>query len=325
MNILVTGGAGYIGSITAEELKKEGHQVYIYDSMENGHAWAVKNKPLIKGRTQNRQLVTETLKTYEIEAVIHFAAYIEMGESMKNPYKYFEDNTYGTLQLLKAMVDQGVDKLVFSSTAGVYGEPENIPIKEEDAKNPTNPYGESKLMVEKMLQWFSEIHGLRSIILRYFNAAGAALDNSLGEAHQSESHLIPNLIKAVLQGREFTLFGDDYDTKDGTCVRDYVHVVDLAQAHLLALNALKEGKESTQYNVGIGKGYSNKEVIEAVQKTAEKDFSFQIGERRPGDAAKLIADSTKIQKELGWQPQYSDLKTIVETAYRWHKNGDKPA
>ena len=321
MKILVTGGAGYIGSITSQQLIQQGHEVVIYDSLEKGHREAVGDLKLVIGKTQDDKLLAKTMAEEKIEAVIHFAAYIEMAESMKDPHKYFYNNVYGSLQLFKAMVQAGVNKIVFSSTAGVYGNPTRIPIKEDDPKNPTNPYGESKLMVEKMLAWFDKIHNSKFISLRYFNAAGATLDGKLGEDHHPESHLIPNLIQTALgKNKEFTLYGTDYETKDGTCVRDYIHVLDLAQAHILALQALENGHKSDIYNIGIGQGFSNKEVLEMVKKVSGVDFKVKIGPRRPGDANELVADSSKLKKDLGWQPKYSDLETIVKTALNWHKN-----
>lgn len=321
MRVLVTGGAGYIGSITARELIKKGYEVIIYDSLENGHREAIEGLDLVIGETQDVKFLINVIRDKKIQAVIHFAAYIEMAESYKNPYKYFYNNVYGSLQLFKAMVKNRVDKLVFSSTAGVYGNPVRLPIKENDPKNPENPYGESKLMVENLLKWFDKAHGLRSISLRYFNAAGATLDGKLGEDHNPESHLIPRVIKTALgMEKELTLYGNDYKTPDGTCIRDYIHVLDLASAHILALEALEKGAKSNIFNVGTGKGYSNKQVIEMVKKITAKDFKVKIGPRRPGDADKLIADPNKIKNKLGWQPKYSDLETIIETAYRWHKN-----
>lgn len=320
MKILITGGAGYIGSITAWELKKKGHEVVIYDSLQNGHREAVKGLDLVIGETQNLKFLIDTIRDKKIEAVIHFAAYIEMEESYKNPYKYFYNNVYGSLQLFRAVVKNNVKILVFSSTAGVYGNPVRVPIGEEDPKNPENPYGESKLMVEKILHWFDKAYGLRSISLRYFNAAGATLDGKLGEDHIPETHLIPNLIKTALgRKKEFVLHGDDYDTPDGTCIRDYIHVLDLADSHILALDALEKGEKSTIYNIGTGKGYSNKEVIEMVKKVTGVDFKVEVGPRRPGDADELVADPSKIKKELGFRPKYSDLETIVKTAWQWHK------
>jgi UDP-glucose 4-epimerase len=318
MKILVTGGAGYIGSIVSTELKRLNHQVIIYDSLENGYREAIKGFNLKVGNTKDQKLLVKTLKENKIEAVMHFAAFIEMGESMKNPYKYIDNNVVGSVGLLEAMIEAKVDKLIFSSTAGVYGNPERVPIKEEDRKLPENPYGESKLMVEKILEWYDRIHGLRSIAIRYFNAAGAMLDGSMGEAHRPESHLIPNIIKASLTGSEFKLFGDDYSTKDGTCIRDYIHVLDLASAHILAVEALNQGHKSDVYNAGTGKGFSNLEVVEMVKKVSKKDLKVIIGPRRPGDANELVADSNKFREEFKFKYKYSDLETIVKSAYKWH-------
>jgi len=319
MKILVTGGAGYIGSITSHQLVKAGHQVVVFDSLAHGHKDTVADLDLVIGETQDINFLINVINQKKIEAVIHFAAFIEMGESMKDPYKYFYNNVFGSLQLIKAMVKTGVDKIVFSSSAGVYGNPERLPVKEDDKKEPTNPYGQSKLMVERLLAWFDKIHQLRSISLRYFNAAGATLDGKLGEAHEPESHLIPNILKAFIAGKEFVLHGDDYQTADGTCIRDYIHVLDLAQTHILALEALAEGHKTDLYNAGTGKGYSNKQVIEMVEKVTGKKVKVKIGPRRPGDANELVADAAKFQKEFNWQPQYSDLRTIIESAYNWHK------
>ncbi len=307
MKVLVTGGAGYIGAITAAALEPAGHQAVIYDK---------KNHQDIK----DSALLKKTLKQEKIEAVIHFAAFIEMGESMVNPQKYFDNNFLGSQSLLEAMIETGVKKIIFSSTAGVYGNPQRIPIKEEDRKQPENPYGASKLMVEELLRFYDRTNVVKSISLRYFNAAGASLDFKMGEAHQPESHLIPNVIKAVLGSKEFVLHGNDYPTKDGTCIRDYIHVVDLAQAHILALEALASGHKTDIYNVGTGKGYSNLEVIKMIEKVSGKKVKLKIGPRRPGDANELVADPAKIKQELGWQPQHSDLETIVSTAWNWHKN-----
>ncbi len=309
MKVLVTGGAGYIGTICAAALENTGHQPVIYD---------LKNKQDIK----DSALLKKILKQEKIEAVMHFAAYIEMGESMTNPQKYFDNNFLGSQSLLDAMTETGVKKIIFSSTAGVYGNPRGrgVPIKEEDRKAPENPYGQSKLMVEELLQFYDRTEAVRSISLRYFNAAGATLDFKMGEAHRPESHLIPNVIKAVLKNKEFVLHGNDYPTKDGTCVRDYIHVADLAQAHILALKALASGHPTDVYNVGTGKGYSNLEVIKMIEKVSGKKVKLKIGPRRPGDANELVADPAKIKQELGWRPQHSDLETIVTTAWNWHKN-----
>lgn len=306
MKILVTGGAGYIGSITSQELVKQGYGVVIFDK-KNGR------------KIQDTELLEKVIKAEKVEAVIHFAADIEMGESMRNPTKYFENNFLGSLNLITTMVKTGVKKMIFSSTAGVYGNPERVPIKEEDRKRPENPYGQSKLMTEQVLEFYDRVYGIKSISLRYFNAAGATLDGTLGEAHQPESHLIPNVIKAVRQNQEFKLFGDDYPTPDGTCIRDYIHVLDLAAAHILGLKALEIGHKTDVYNCGTGMGHSNKEVIEMVEKVSGKKVKVKVEPRRPGDANELIADPTKFQQEFRWQPKYSDLETIVKTAWQWHK------
>lgn len=319
MNILVTGGAGYIGSITARQLVKAGHKVIIYDNLSHGYEQSVAELDLIIGDTKDKNLLLNTFKERKIEAVVHFAAFIEMGESMKKPYKYFDNNFFGSLQLIEAMVESGVDKLVFSSTAGIYGNPKVLPIKENDFKNPTNPYGQSKLMVEETLAWFEKIHNLHAISLRYFNAAGATLDGDLGEAHQPESHLIPNLLTAVLEDKQFILNGIDYPTSDGTCIRDYIHVLDLAQAHILALDNLALGHKSDAYNIGTGNGFSNQQLIEMVEKVTGKKIKVKFGPRRQGDASKLIANTSKFSQEFKWQPKFSDLETIIKSAWKWHR------
>ena len=318
MNILVTGGAGYIGAITSNLLKQNGHQITILDSLEYHSQDKIRNFDVIKGHTYDYELVFNTLKKHNIDAVIHFAAFIEAGESMQNPGKYFYNNYVGSLKLLDAMVEAGVDKLVFSSTAAVYGIPRETPIRETAPKQPINPYGESKRMVEKTLNWYSQIHNLKSISLRYFNASGAALDGSLGEDHMPETHLIPNIINTHKQGKPFTLFGEDYNTQDGTCIRDYIHIQDLASAHIVALDALQKGHQTDVFNVGTGTGYSIKQIIQMVEKISGEKIDVTIGPRRPGDPDELIADSTKIQTQLGWKPRHSDLKTIIQTAWDWH-------
>lgn len=307
MKVLVTGGSGYIGRITAGLLRQNGHQAVIYDR-KNGQD--IKNIPQL----------TAVLKKNRIEAVMHFAADISMGESMINPQKYFNNNFLGTQCLVEAMTATGVDKLIFSSTAGVYGNPMRIPIKETDRKQPENPYGQSKLMVEELLQFYDRTYAVKSISLRYFNAAGATLDGKMGEDHQPESHLIPNVIKTILQGTVFHLNGNDYPTADGTCIRDYIHVLDLAEAHILALKALVDGHQTDVFNLGTGKGYSNLAIIKMAEQVTGKKVKLKFGPRRPGDAHELVADPTKIIKNLGWKPQYSDLETIVNTAWHWHKN-----
>lgn len=310
MNILVTGGAGYIGRITAANLKQSGFNPVIYD-LKNGQDIA-DTKKLIAVITKNN-----------IKAVIHFAAFIEMGESMAKPAKYFTNNFLGSQSLLEAMTATKADKIIFSSTAGVYGNPERTPIKETDRKLPENPYGLSKLMVEEALQFYDRIYRIKSISFRYFNAAGASLDGKMGENHQPETHLIPNIIKAILTNKEFKLFGSDYPTRDGTCVRDYIHVLDLAQAHVLGLKALLSGHQTDVFNLGTGKGYSNLEIIKTAEKVSGKKVRLKIEARRPGDANELVADPDKIKHSLGWQPRHSDLKTIISTAWNWHKKQAK--
>ena len=320
MKILVTGGAGYIGSIMTKQLLDKGFKVVVVDNFSNGHHQAVnKRADFEKIDLADKKAVQKVFEKHQFEAVIHFAGVISMGESMENPAKYFYTNVFNALNVFEEMVKHKVLKLIFSSTAGVYGSPQEIPISEEHPKNPTNPYGESKLMVERILFWYDNIYGLRSISLRYFNAAGASLDGKLGEAHQPETHIIPLALRAALLNQRFELYGDDYPTADGTCIRDYVHVEDLCQAHLLALQALLTGHKTDYYNVGTGKGYSNKEVIRMVEKVTGKKLKVKVSKRRLGDAAELVADPTKIKKELGWQPQYPDLETIVKTAWRWQK------
>ncbi len=320
MKILVVGGAGYIGFITVQELLKQGYEVVIFDHFQRHSPDKTKPVSFVKGDITHFDEIKQALKQTKPDAVIHFAAYIQMGESVQDPRKYYYNNVVGSMNLANAMVETGVDKLVFSSSAGVYGNPQRIPIQEDDPKLPTNPYGETKLAVERLLRWYEQPYGLRSISIRYFNAAGAALDGSLGEDHQPESHLIPNIIKAQLEDREFTLFGDDYSTEDGTCVRDYIHVVDLATAHIAALEKLQAGASSNYYNAGTGQGYSNKQIIQMVEKVSGKPIRVKVLPRRPGDADILIADTTKIHRELNWEPKYSDLETIIKTAYRWHQS-----
>lgn len=329
-NILITGGAGYIGSITAWELKKAGFNPVIYDSLEKGHQKAVAGLDLIVGKTHDTKLLTKTLKDKKIDGVIHFAAYIEVEESMREPYRYFDNNFGGSLHLLEAMRRTGVNKIVFSSTAAVYGQPQVIPIKESQPKQPTNAYGQSKLMTEEAIDWFHRIHGLSYIILRYFNAAGASLDGTIGESHQPETHLIPNIINSISHNKRhsreggilipFKLFGTDYPTPDGTCVRDYIHVLDLARYHILALQYLDQGKPSIALNAGTGKGLTNRQVLKTVEAVTGTKVPVLEKDRRAGDAPELVADNGLICQTLGYTPQYSDLTTIVETAWKWYKN-----
>lgn len=319
MKVLITGGAGYIGSVVTAELIARGHHVFVYDNLSHGFRAAVPKKiDLIVGDIADKANLTRVITTCGIEAIMHFAALIEAGESMKAPERYFRNNSVNTLSLLEVMLETGVKKFVFSSTAALYGNPENIPIRETDALKPTNAYGESKLLVERILEWFHGIHGLKYASLRYFNAAGAT--ETLGEAHIPETHLIPIILQVAAGKREsIAIYGTDYPTADGTCVRDYVHVADLAQAHLLALEALDE-KPQQIYNLGNGRGFSVREVIEAARKITAKQIVAVESPRRPGDPAVLVASSEKIKQELGWSPQHAELEQIIDSAWRWYQN-----
>lgn len=319
--ILVTGGAGYIGGFMTKRLLATGYQVIVADNLSRGHKTAIDSKATsVTVDLLDKNVVQEIFLQHKIDAVIHFAGYISMGESMQYPAMYFENNVTPVINILEAMIKHNTQHFIFSSTAGVYGNPTKIPIPENHLTHPTNPYGESKLMVEKILAWYQKIHRTNYAALRYFNASGAALDGSMGEAHDPETHIIPNAINAALSGKSFTLFGDDYDTDDGTCIRDYIHVLDLVEAHVLALHKLEKDSGGYTYNVGVGKGYSNKEVLAMVKEVSGSDFPIQIEKRRPGDANVLIADATKIKQDTGFTPQYSDLKTIVESAWKWHSS-----
>jgi UDP-glucose-4-epimerase GalE len=317
VRILVTGGAGYIGSTTALLLADSGYDVIVADNLSRGHREAVQPGKLREIDILDTAGLVSLLTAEPCDAVIHFAAFIAVGESMKIPEVYFRNNLAGSLSLLTAMKETGVKNIVFSSTAAVYGIPESSPIAETTPLGPVNAYGESKLMVEKLLRWFDEIHGIRSIALRYFNASGCDLQCRTGESHDPETHLIPLLFRAIRTGQPVTLFGDDYPTPDGTCIRDYIHVSDLAGAHILALQALANGAAAAQYNAGTGKGYSVKEVVAAVEQVTGLKVPAVIGPRRDGDPPALVADSTRLQTELGWKPQHSDLATIVRTAWQW--------
>lgn len=320
MKILVTGGAGYIGSQTVRELQKQKYEVVVFDNLVYGHPRAV-NCPLVAGDLLEKNEIEGVFAKNNFSGVIHFAAYAQAGESMKDPGKYFRNNLQGGINLLQAMKDHKVDKIVFSSTCAIYGYPKKLPVAEEAEKDPVSVYGESKLMFEKILAWYDEIFGIKNICLRYFNACGAALDGSIGEDHDPETHIIPLAIKTALGQREkFFLFGDDYPTPDGTCIRDYIHVLDLAAAHIKALEYLFKNKKSGYFNVGTGKGYSNKEILKAIKDVSGRDFPIEINPRREGDPAAIYADNAKIKKALGWQPQYSNLETIIQTAWNWHKN-----
>jgi UDP-glucose 4-epimerase len=315
MKILVVGGAGYIGSVCAELLLDEGHTVCIFDNLSEGHRAAVDSRAeLIEGDLETIDPIQSALTAFEPEAVMHFAASALVAESMENPSKYFRNNIGNGLNLLDAMVATGVNQLVFSSTCAIFGPPERLPIDESLPKRPINPYGESKLAFEKILRWYGEIHGLRFVSLRYFNAAGAS--EKFGEEHRVETHLIPNVLKVALgQKPHVEIYGTDYDTPDGTCIRDYIHILDLSRAHILALSAAR----SEFYNLGTGGGTSVREVIESCRKITGHEIPVVEKPRRPGDPARLVAASDKIQRELGWQPKFQSIDAIIESAWRWHQ------
>ena len=318
MKVLVCGGAGYIGSNMTDLLAKSGHQPVVFDNLSKGHKSAVKNAEFVQGDLADHDLLVETLKKHKIEAVMHFAALIEAGESVELPLKYYHNNFCNTWNLLTAMQDAGVEKFVFSSTAAVYGIPEDIPIVEGTRKLAINPYGESKWAVERMCQFQRAAGKLRYAALRYFNAAGAGADSTLGEDHSPESHLIPLIIQAAMGKRaDIKIFGTDYPTDDGTCVRDYIHIQDLCAAHLLALARLDNETELV-YNLGNGTGYSVRQVIDVVKAVSGKDFNVIETDRRPGDPPVLTADASKAISELGWKTEFPQLETIVETAWKWH-------
>lgn len=320
MAVLVTGGAGYIGSHTVAELLDRGEDVVIVDNLYQGHREAVLGGKLYVGDLRDSEFMDTVFKENSIESVIHFAANSLVGESMQNPAKYYHNNVYGTLCLLEKMNEYGVKKIVFSSTAATYGEPENVPIRETDRTLPTNTYGETKLAMEHMMKWFDTAHGIKYVSLRYFNAAGAHDSGKIGEDHTPETHLIPLILQVALGKREkISMFGDDYNTPDGTCVRDYIHVMDLADAHILALGKLRDGGESRIFNLGNGQGYSVKEVVEVVRKVTGHPIPAVVEPRRAGDPAVLIASSDKTREELGWNPKRASLEKIIEDAWSWHQ------
>jgi UDP-arabinose 4-epimerase len=317
-NILVTGGAGYIGSHACKALAAVGYTPVCYDNLVYGHEWAVQWGPLVKGDLADRERLDQVIKQYRPLAVMHFAAYCYVGESVENPGKYYRNNVAGTLTLLEAMRDHGIERIIFSSSCATYGKPEKIPIPEDHWLNPINPYGRSKRMIEEMLGDFNKAHRIRSISLRYFNAAGADPGGEIGEDHNPETHLIPLVLEAALgRNPDITVFGSDYDTSDGTCVRDYIHVTDLADAHVLALRALETNDRSTFFNLGNGKGFSVNEVIKTCSEVTGREIPTKAGPRRPGDPPILVANADKARKELGWSPHYPDLAFIVETAWKW--------
>lgn len=318
--VLVTGGAGYIGSHACKALAAAGMQPVVYDNLVYGHEWAVKWGPLEKGDTGDVERVRKVIEAYKPAAVIHFAAYAYVGESVDDPGKYYRNNVMGTLGLIEAMRDCGLDKLVFSSTCATYGVPETPLIAEDHPQRPINPYGHSKLMVEQILRDFETAHALRSISLRYFNAAGADPDTEIGEDHDPETHLIPLVLDAAGGQRpDITVFGNDYDTPDGTCIRDYIHVTDLADAHVRALAVLDAGHPTDVINLGVGAGHSVQEVIDTARAVTGRDIPVRLGERRPGDPARLVSAGGRASTVLEWEPRYPDLKSIVETAWRWHQ------
>ncbi len=323
MRILVPGGAGYIGSHSVKLFRERGHEVWVFDNLAMGHRPAVPADRLIVGDLSERDRLDQVLVEKRIDAVVHFAAFAAVGESVQAPAKYWQNNVVNTLGLLECMRRHGIQRFVFSSTAATFGTPEKMPITEETPQMPVNPYGQTKLTVERALHDYSQAYGLGYAALRYFNAAGAAGDGSIGEDHSPETHLIPLVILAALGKRpHIEVFGTDYPTPDGTCIRDYIHVDDLAEAHLLALEKLTPGME-LRYNLGIGHGYSVREVIRTVEEVTGKKVPVKEGPRRAGDPPVLIASSEKIQRELGWKPRYTDLRAIVETAWRWHQSHPK--
>lgn len=318
MRILVTGGAGYIGSFMVKRLIENGDEPIVLDSLEVGHIEAVPQEvKFYEGNLLDKEFVKKIFSENKFDAVIHFAAYALAGESMEKPEMYFENNIQGGVNLLDA-VKGNTAHFVFSSSCAIYGTPDKIPVTEEETKKPESVYGQTKLMFEKVLYWYGKISNIKYINLRYFNAAGAALDGSMGENHETETHIIPNAISAILQNKPFTLFGKDYPTPDGTCIRDYIHVLDLAEVHLQALSYLKDKNTSDSFNLGVGKGYSNLEVLEMVKKVSGRQLQIEYKDRRFGDPPQIFADNTKAKNILGFNPINSDLKTIIESAWKWH-------
>ena len=323
MNVLVCGGSGYVGSHAVAELLETGHEVIVFDNLEKGHKAAILgDATFVQGDLRDPAALERVFAEYQIDAVMHFAAYSLVGESVAHPDKYYESNVGGSYNLLQAMRKAGVDKIVFSSTAAVYGEPECVPITEDQRATPTSPYGETKLAVEKMLKWYDRAYGIKSICLRYFNVAGAHKSGKIGEDHTPETHLIPLVLSVALGKRGcIQIFGDDYDTPDGTCIRDYIHVTDLADAHILALNKLFEpGAESKIYNLGYGHGFSNLEILKAARRVTGREIKAEMADRRPGDPSILIASPEAVMRDLGFSPKYDDLDKIIESAWVFHKN-----
>lgn len=321
MATLVLGGAGYIGSHTVDRLIEKDEKTIVVDSLVTGHRQAVnKDAKFYQGDIADKDFMRQVFKeNSDIDAVIHFAAYSLVAESMKKPLKYFDNNTAGMVKLLEVMNEFSIDKIVFSSTAATYGIPEEVPIKETTPQNPINPYGESKLMMEKIMRWADKAYGIKFVPLRYFNVAGAKTDGSIGEDHMPETHLLPIVLQVAMGKRDkLQIFGDDYNTPDGTNIRDYVHPLDLADAHILAVDYLKAGNPSTAFNLGSSTGFSNREILEAARKVTNKEIPAEIAPRRGGDPDVLVASSTKAREVLGWKPQFDDISKIIETAWKWH-------
>ncbi|MGD6831811.1 UDP-glucose 4-epimerase GalE [Sutcliffiella halmapala] len=321
MATLITGGAGYIGSHTVKYFLEQKEEIIVVDSLQSGNRDSISIENFYRIDIRDKEAMGKVFREHNIDAVIHFAGSSIVGESMENPYEYYHNNVYGFMCLLDVMKENNVDKIVFSSTAATYGEPKNIPILETDHTDPTNPYGDSKLAMEKMMKWFDQAYGIKYASLRYFNAAGAHESGKIGEAHDQETHLIPLILEVPLKKREkIYIFGDDYPTEDGTCIRDYIHVMDIASAHYLALEHLRKGKSSDSFNLGNGNGYSVNEVIDVARKVTGHPIPTEMMEKRPGDPAVLIASSQKARNVLGWQPQHDSLEKIITDAWRWHRN-----
>lgn len=320
MSVLVLGGAGYIGSHAVDQLISQGFEVIVVDNLGTGHRDAVhKDAQFYEGDIRDKAFLTNVFSQHQIEGVFHFCAYSLVGESVQKPLAYFNNNVHGLQVLLEVMYDYQVEHIIFSSTAAVYGEPDNVPITEDDSKTPTSPYGESKLMMEKMMRWSHEAYGVNYAALRYFNVAGAKEGGSIGEDHRPETHLIPIVLEVALDQRDhLTIFGDDYDTPDGSCIRDYLHVVDLIDAHILAFKYLQSGGESGAFNLGSSQGYSVFEILKAAREVTQQPIKAEVGERRAGDPSKLIASSDKAKSLLGWQPQHDDINDIIASAWAWH-------
>lgn len=323
MAVLVCGGAGYIGSHVNKQLNKEGYETVVFDNLVYGHREAVKWGQFVQGDLKNFDEIEKVFRKYKIDAVFHFAAYAYVGESVENPEKYYYNNVTNTLNLLHVMRKYGCNKIIFSSTCATYGEPEKVPITEDMTQNPINPYGASKLMVERIFEDYSKAYGIEFVVLRYFNAAGADPEGEIGESHTPETHLIPLVLDAASGKRQdIKVFGTDYNTPDGSCIRDYIHVYDLATAHLSALHHLEEGKESDFFNLGNALGTSVFEVVKSVKKVTGREFTVTMADRRAGDPAKLVGSSKKAQKVLGWKPIYEEIDTIVEHAWKWHEKAE---